>query len=122
MNLMPIGCASVRWTALNFFGYPSANDDDFKTRLVWGPILGIKYGNRIPRAFRPRVPFRFQKLLGNGDSPQPVLVFGFTDVFGGGGLADVRLHFTWYWLDKNENSADKMLFPIRPEFSTGRCA
>jgi hypothetical protein len=120
MNLMP----TVRFRPLDglefSFGYPVRNDDDFKNATgFWGPILGIKYGSPSSAGFFDLVfPSGSKKLLGNGDNPQPVLVFGFTDVFGGRSSFDVRLH-SWYWLDLNENSADKMLFLIRPEFSTG---
>lgn len=119
LNLMPtIRVRPVRGLEFNFT-YPIRDDGLKNATGVWGPILGLKYGSPSSAGFLEFVfPSGSKKLLGNGDSPAPALVFGGTSLYGNPESFGVRLH-SWYFWDFNDYSADELYFLVRPEFDFG---
>ncbi|MCK9182152.1 MAG: hypothetical protein M0P13_04635 [Fibrobacteraceae bacterium] len=120
LNLMPtIRVRPVRGLEFNF-SYPIRDDGLKNSTGFWGPILGFKYGSPSSAGFFNLVfPAGAKNLLGNGESPEPALIFGGTKFFGGESKFGIRIH-SWYFWDFNEHSADELYFLVRPEFNFGQ--
>ena len=120
INLMPtIRFRIVKGLELSLM-YPIRDDGLKNSTGVWGPVFGIKYGSSTSAGFFEIVfPAGAHDLLGNGEDPQPALVFGGTNFYGGAASAfGVRIH-SWYFWDFNDASADKLYFLLRPEYDLG---